>query len=212
MSLVALQLKSNIESGIAATGRSILTEFTDPVTGLETEKFNFILLTEPKPEAVIKNEGTTTSASEVVIVFDGVETARPWNYLQSGDPRISGGVFAFPMGLYSQTPDFLSLYSAIENYEYSGTYPLASQANSLAMLASFYNLSATQIINAALGSGGNPVSLMGLIQGFVQDNMGLQTPILPPQYLEVLASIPIFPDGYSIAIMELDPTPPPPQA
>ena len=56
MSSVALGMKSTIEDGIAATGRHVIKTKIDPVTGLETEMINLILLTEPRSNAFSEDE------------------------------------------------------------------------------------------------------------------------------------------------------------
>ena len=46
MSAIALQLKSGINEGIVSTGRTIIKDVTNPITGLETEMINSFV-TEP---------------------------------------------------------------------------------------------------------------------------------------------------------------------
>ncbi|HEY8405850.1 MAG TPA: hypothetical protein VIK67_03155, partial [Acholeplasma sp.] len=80
-------------------------------------------------------------------------------------------------------------------------------APNLAMLAGFYNITPLQMqtaIETAI-EGGHPEQIQSNVMTQAITNKALG---LAPRYFEVLASIPIFPDGYSVAIMELDPTPP----
>jgi uncharacterized repeat protein (TIGR02543 family) len=192
MSQVALTLKSGIETGISGTGRSIINLYTDPVTGLQTEKINFILLTEPYSTAEVYSdpqELNQVSGSEVYLNLGAYEIERAFNYLSSGDPRISGGQFAFPVGAYSDV-------AAFGAYIYElGTYVGAPTAEAYGPAGAFYGLTAMQTANVL----GNIGSYGGSFRAAVE---GLYPSQVYPQYIEVLAPVPVFPSGYSVVIIE----------
>ncbi len=203
MTLIALQLKSSIDSGIESTGRTIIKNVKNPVTGLETEMINFILLTEPHHGALVKDGSQTIiDASEVKFGINGTTLDRSFNYLTSGDPRISGGQYAFPVGLYSELNDFESLLNTIGTYaftQYTVVLPVESIGN-LAMLAAFYNLTGQQIVDDLMAAGGNPAAIgPQIVQTIMSEG------VVVPQYFEVLSPIPVFDAGYAVVIIELQP-------
>jgi len=193
MSQVALTLKSGIENGISGTGRSIINLYTDPVTGLQTEKINFILLTEPSLSAnAYSDPGTNldqVSGSEVYLNLGAYEIERAFNYLSSGDPRISGGQFAFPVGAYSDVADFGAYI-----YEL-GTYVGAPTAEAYGPAGAFYGLTAMQTANVLDNIGSYGGSFRAAVEGLYPSQVY-------PQFIEVLAPVPVFPSGYSVVIIE----------
>ncbi len=203
MTGVALQLKSNIQSGIASTGRGIIKMVTHPVTGLQTEMINFILLTEPHSGAKVEGiPGTITDASEVQIIINGTTLNRSFDYLTSGDPRISGGQYAFPIGLYSDLTAFGNLLNTIGTYAYSQYTKVLTEAEigDLGKLASFYNLTGQQIVDDFEDAGWNMAN--------IGNHLGITIfteSVIVPQYFEVLSPLPIFSAGYAIVIIELRP-------
>ncbi len=194
MSSLALQLKSQISQGIAPTGRDIIKLVTHPVTGVQTEMLNFILLTEPSNLAVEKDgESNTIGASEVIIIIDGKVIYRPFYYLSVPDPRIDDGKYAFPIGLYSDVNDFAQLATDIGAYAFDqyGQVLAEAQIANLATLASFYNMTAIEVVNALMLAGGNPANMVLPTEGI-------------PKYFEVLSPLPVFPDGFANIIMGLE--------
>jgi hypothetical protein len=154
---------------------------------------NFILLTEPKEEATIKDsESNVEGGSEVVIEIDGTTMDRAYNYLESDDPRISDSRYAFPIGIYSDVVDFDTLTNTIGTYAYTQYTEVLDQATigNLAMLASFYNMTATQIVDSLMIAGGNPANIQ-----FPTEEI--------PQYFEVLSPIPVFDSGFATVVLEL---------
>src|SRR5690606_37855619 len=187
MTSVALQLKSGISLGIASTGRKIIKMVTHPVTGVQTEMINFILLTEPHTGAEVKDgSGNIIGGSEVSVTIDGKTTNRPYNYLSSPtDPRIQGGQFAYPMSLYSDAGDFMNL----RDYLMDMHIPQQGASN-LAFLGGFYNLTKDELLDIA-------TEQQTLIEILTSSQRAI------PNYLEVLAPIPVFPTGYAVVIIEL---------
>ncbi|MCK9235697.1 MAG: InlB B-repeat-containing protein, partial [Acholeplasmataceae bacterium] len=202
MSAVALQLKSAIETGIAPAGRSIIKLVTHPITGVQTEMINLILLTEPHSGAKeVVGEDQVVGGSEVVINVGGTILARPYNYLSLGDPRVNEGQFAFPVGLYSDIGAFSQLALTDIGTEYhtlTGQVPSEQVVNQLAQLAAFYNLTAAQVVLAAVTAQQAEVDIGVKIMEIIINNG-----ITIPQYFEVLSPLPVFPDGYAVVIIEL---------
>lgn len=196
-----------IESGIEDTGRSIIKLNQDPVTKIETEMINLVLLTEPKAEAIQKEgEDNVTSASEVVLIIDGITLNRSYDYLTSGDPRIMGENFVFPIGEYSDLlSGFQGLLNGIEQIAIAYHIPLdQGQISNIASLAAFYNLTAAQVMGT-LNEYGEIDS--GLLTQALGDNKANN--IYPPEYLEVLHKADIFSlagvtEGYSVIIIGLE--------
>lgn len=192
MSQVALTLKSGIQTGISPTGRSVIKMMTDPITGLETEKINFILLTEPSNGATAylePEEINQISGSEFELMLGEYQTQRAFDFLGSPDPRITNGQLAFPVGVYSDLNSFLALYQ-----ELAASVGEAN-AGDLATLGAFYGLSAQETLNT-----------MGYAQGYsmtFKDALAYTVPEkVFPQYIEILAPVPVFTAGYSTVIIQ----------
>ena len=195
MSQVALTLKSGIETGISPTGRSIINLMTDPVTGLETEKINFILLTEPSSGAKVMlppNNTEQISGSEVKVHIGDYQVERSFDYLTSGDPRISSGQFAFPLGDYSEYSAFQALIVELMSAPYGLS---AGDAQNLAQLAAFYGLTAGEVVNAYTYAQMNSVSFRTAVIATMPTHVF-------PEYIEILAPVPVFTSGYSIVIIQ----------
>ena len=194
MSQVALTLKSGIETGISGAERSIINLMTDPITGLETEKINFILLTEPSAGAKVMlppNNVTQISGSEFKVHIGDYTVERPFDYLTSGDPRISNNQFAFPLGDYSEYSAFQALI-----VELMTTYGMdAGNAQNLAQLAAFYGLTAGEVVSAYTYAQMNAVSFRTAVLTTMPTHE-------LPEYMEVLAPVPVFTSGYSIVIIQ----------
>ena len=200
MSSVALGMKSTIEDGIAATGRHVIKTKIDPVTGLETEMINLILLTEPRSNAFSEDENNNKiTGPEVVIIIDGIEIARPFNILTSGNPRVSGRQFASPVGPYSEDEPFLALLTEINTL--TGGMLTPEQSANLAALASFYNVSAEQVVDALTAASFSPENID--LTAAIYENYS--NGIYPPQYLEIVDNVPIFGEGNSVIIVGLEP-------
>ena len=204
MSQVAIGLKSAITTGIAPTQRTIIKVVTNPVTGLPSEMLNFIMLTEPNNTAVEKDENEyPIGGSEVAInLFDATGVTnleRPWNFLTTSDPRIAGGQFAAPVGIYSEMMSFVGLATDIKTIADAQSIPMTqAQAGELANLASVYNLSAVEVLT--LDGAMQQHSIPGYLDGLAAIEMGSR-PL--PKYLEVAAPVPVFDSGFSVIIVEL---------
>ncbi|MFA7075905.1 MAG: InlB B-repeat-containing protein [Candidatus Izemoplasmatales bacterium] len=195
MSQVALTLKSGIETGILDTERSIINLMTDPVSGLETEKINFVLLTEASSGANVTKtpENTQMSGSEVRIKLGDYLVERSFDYLDSGDPRVNTSTrqFAFPVGIYS---DYNAFYALI--VEFMTSYGLgANDASSLATLAGFYGLTAEETYNSYGFSLTNSMSFRTALETIYPGKEY-------PKFIEILAPVPVFPSGYSVVMIE----------
>ncbi|TVP94276.1 MAG: hypothetical protein EA374_07610 [Acholeplasmatales bacterium] len=196
MSVVALQLKSQIQNQLAPVQKSIIQEMANPVTGLPTEKINFILLTEPSRGAVDNDLYPTTGSEYVLHLFDGVgETTihRPFNFLSNPtDLRVAQSQFAAAIGPYSDT----MLYNGtVEALKAQGLPE--GQAKDIVNLAALYGVSAEDMLTIY---GTAQATGMTLPQA-VDAVMGADHP--RPRYLEVLSPIPIFQHGFSTVIIEV---------
>ncbi|MDY0074644.1 MAG: hypothetical protein RBR75_02005, partial [Acholeplasmataceae bacterium] len=201
MSQVALTLKSGIETGIQGTGRSIIQTVTNPVNGLEIEMLNFILLTESSSGAEnYSNPPTNTildSGSEVKLNINGVQVERPFNYLSSPtDPRVDtvNQRFVFPLGAVSNVADFVTYYTNIREQVATD-----ADANNVASLGAFYGLAWNEALQVAgymsAVPGSTPMQAI---------NYNGYTPTFP-EYLEILSVVPVFPNGFSSIIIQLNP-------
>lgn len=196
MSAIALQLKSQIQTNVAGVGKSIIKNIINPVTGLESERINFIMLTEPSSEAV-DDPHYPTSGSEVRLeLMTGLSQTnieRLFDFLTSGtNPRIQGGQFMFPVGAYSDNDAFLYALEEAEDY---GVSP--EQAPSIVYIAGFYNLTvleAIQYYQIAVGSA-TPLPIV------VEQNKGVNHVL--PKYLEINTPVPLFSSGYSVVLLEV---------
>jgi uncharacterized repeat protein (TIGR02543 family) len=206
MSQVALTLKSGIEGGISGTGRSIIQTVINPINGLETEMINFILLTESSSSAIHYSDPEETvkdSGSEVHLVINEVDIERAFNYLTSGDPRIINEMYGFPVGAYSDVMAFYGLVSDIAA-RIAPSYPsgtpaetIQAAAASLATLGAFYGLTGEQTVMA-----------YGMATQYaVPFNQAVETlypAAILPEYIEILAKVPLFPDGSVTVLIQLD--------
>ena len=93
--------------------------------------------------------------------------------------------------MYSDLSAFGALPNAIGTYGYN-TYgvDLTPHIANLALLASFYNMTASEIVDALDAASFNVQNIQFKTEGI-------------PQYLEVLSAIPVFPEGYATVIIEL---------
>ncbi|MDD4184416.1 MAG: InlB B-repeat-containing protein [Candidatus Izemoplasmatales bacterium] len=202
MSQVALTLKSGIENGISQTGRSIIDLVTDPLSGLETEMINFILLTEPASGADVYQDPEQLNqigGSEFSIKLGDYETNRPFNFFSTNvddtyfpfpDQRIISNQFAFPIGDYTEFPAFYQLIADLRGMGVS-----EADAPNLASLGAFYGLTALETANT-----------MGYAQAYsITFREALSTTVPGktfPKYIEVLAPVPVFPSGFSTVIIQ----------
>lgn len=202
MSGAALALKSGIEDGIKPTGRTILKKVINPVTGLESEMLNVVLLTEPSEGSLTYDEyHNQTSGSEIDLYFVDdneeieYELKRSWDYLTtSGDPRIGGGQFGFAVGNNSNFANFQAMIGQLMQEGLN-----QSDATSAAMLASFYNLSSSEVLQV--------LYVYATLPQDVQTYWNAINMVIPgfdnaPDYMEVLAPIPLF-DGPATIILRL---------
>ncbi len=196
MSVVALQLKSQIQNQLAPVHKSIIQERANPVTGLPTEKINFILLTEPSRGAVDDDLYPTTGSEYVLQLFDGVGERvihRPFDFLSAAeDLRVVSNQFAAAIGPYSDTLVYNGTVAALQAQGLS-----ANEAKNMVNLAALYGVDVADmftIYGTAQQTG------MTLPQA-VDAVMGEGHP--RPRYLEVLSTIPIFQHGFSTVIIEV---------
>lgn len=206
MSQTALLLKSGIETGISTTGRSIIQEIIDPVSGFMSKKINLILLTEPSKAAVTYSDPEQTiqnGGSETRLIINGQEILRPWNFL-STDPRVNSGQFAFPIGMYADWSAFQALIGDIVQIitpYYPGGTPehiIINDATNLAMFAAFYNLTAQEVVNVNGYSTQEGISMKAA-------TIALYPGKQAPNYLEINAPMPLFPTGFASVIVEFAP-------
>ncbi len=103
-------------------------------------------------------------------------------------------MFAFPIGRYSKSDEFMQLLGYI--YSIAPELP-DNVVSNLAMFAGFYNLShddVSTIVGYMLGGDPNPA------ERFIAEN---SMNLTPPRYLEILSPLPIYSNGYANVIMEL---------
>lgn len=196
MSVVALQLKSAIQGAITPLGKSVIKLMTNPVTGLETEMINLILLTEPSGNA-IDNPDAQTTGSEIKLILNddtGEYTLqRSFDFL-TNDARVQGNQFLFAVGNLSNTTAFMTAVGYL-----MGTYDLSQgDAINLAFIAGFYHLSADQAYQAY---GAMLMHGLTLHQAVAAVTGNPDHPL--PRYLEVLAPVPLFTSGYSVILIEI---------
>lgn len=216
MSSIALQLKSGVQQGIAPTQRNIIDLITNPVTGLQSEMINVILLTETSSDAETfdpDDNNFQNGGSEIRFDLEddtGQYTLeRPWDYLDDDDVRIvgTGGVkqFGFPVGKYSEFADFeILMYSIVATANYLLSIneinsdqhaALLGEVGNLASLAAFYNLDALEVITTYGASASFGDSFIAAIN-YLYPNHTF------PRYMEVLAPVPLF-SGFSTVLIEL---------
>ena len=209
MSQVALTLKVSIENGIAGTERSIINLMTDPVTGLQTEKINFILLTEPSIGAVVNDNSEVPqqiSGSEIDLSLDGINLHRSFDFLKNPtDGRVMGSgdnkQFAAPVGDYSEFSDFyqliMDIYALIAP-AYPGGTPssvIEEDATNLANIGSFYGLTAVETVNTYGYASGNSISFRTALETIYPGKTY-------PRFIEILSPVPVFPNGYAVVIVQ----------
>ena len=147
MTSAALQIKGMTDQGIAALNKSIIRLIENPVTGLETEMFNFVLLTKTLDGASTDpdNNGVNDTGSEFLLNIPNasgtpVAVDQAFNFLSSGDPRIMGGNFAFAINDLLDTNNFLMAVGYM-----MGTYSLSqADAGNLVYMAAFHNITPDQ--------------------------------------------------------------------
>ena len=150
MTSAALQIKGMTDQGIAALNKSIIRLIENPVTGLETEMFNFVLLTKTLDGASTDpdNNGVNDTGSEFLLNIPNasgtpVAVDQAFNFLSSGDPRIMGGNFAFAINGLLDTNTFLT---AVGYMMATYSLPQAAAAN-LVYMAAFHNVTPDQVYN-----------------------------------------------------------------
>lgn len=200
MNITALTFKSQIESTLNETvGQSIIDVRTDPITGLPTEMFNFVMLTEPKSRAVDDQDYPTTGSEIVLSIEDHIRTTsihRPFDFLSNPtDPRVVNGEFLFAVGHLSDTMAFGAfVQDAMMNYGLS-----QQEAAMLGYIAGFYNLTLEQALQVAGAMDAHGLTPAEAVEAVVGEGH------LRPQYVEVLTTIPIFDHGFSSVLVELQP-------
>ena len=204
MSPVALALKSNINAGVEALGKTIIQTRTNPVTGLDSEMINLVFLSLPMSRAVTlenpDNESSIISASEVSFnISDDTGTTqldRTWNFTDSSDPRISGGQYGFALGSLSDTASFLQMVTDFM----TGTYGVTlsqNDAGNLATIAGFYNLSAPEVLNVA-GLMQDPYD-MTLHEAIIYMKGSLDYP--QPRFIEVISPNPLSSAAGNVTVL-----------
>jgi hypothetical protein len=149
------------------------------------------------PEATIKDSG-----SEVHLIINEVDIERAFNYLTSGDPRIINEMYGFPVGAYSDVVSFYGLVSDIAA-RIAPSYPsgtpaetIQAAAANLATLGAFYGLTGEQTVMAY------GMATQYAIP-FSQAVDTLYPAIILPEYIEILAKVPLFPDGNVTVLIQL---------
>ncbi|MBE0700117.1 MAG: hypothetical protein IH571_00365 [Acholeplasmataceae bacterium] len=196
MSVVALNLKAAIEGYISGADKSIINMMTNPITGLETEMINLILLTEPSNGAIDNPDSQTTGSELTLILNDDTGESiihRPFNFL-TYDPRVAGGQFLFPVSNFSDTTDFGMTVGYL-----MATYGLTQgQAVDITFVAGFYNLTPDQAYQVA---GAVQIHSLTYPQAVATITGNPSHPL--PRYLEVLSPVPLFSAGYSVVMIEI---------
>lgn len=208
MSSVALALKSNINAGITSLEKTIIQLQENPVTGLETEMFNLVFLAIPNTGAVTyenpNDETSVITASEVEFsITDATGTThleRPWDFTESGDPRMSGGQYGFALGSLSETSAFLNMISEIMTIYYTNYGVMMDQgdAGNLASIAGFYNLTATEVLQVA---GAMQEYSLSIHEAIVAVKGSLD--YAQPKYIEVVAPITLGGGGNATVLIEI---------
>ena len=149
MTTAALQIKTLADSGIAPLNKTIIQEIENPVTGLATEMFNFVLLTKSLGGAESFDEfHNQVSGSEFTLDLPMAQNSgsilieQPFNFL-SYDPRVQDGTFAFAIDDLLDTTAFVNSVGYLMM-----TYGLSqADAGNLVYMAAFHNLTPDQIVN-----------------------------------------------------------------
>ncbi len=157
MTQAALQIKSLVDYSLSNLGgpgvglnKTILKLVTNPVTGLETEMFNFVVLTKTLEGASSNNEGgVQVTGSEFLLNFPGADGSiiaidQPFNFT-SLDPRVQGGAFMFAV---DELVDSAAFGAAV--YELMSSYGQTQEvATYVAFIAGFHNLTPYQALMLA---------------------------------------------------------------
>ncbi len=198
MTALVLDFKAQVNAGIDPLGKTVLVTKVNPVTGLESEMVNLILLKKAMDIAETQDSGVTVSGSQVLLKLptaNGNITTfgTPFNYVTT-DPRVVGGSFVYPVSDYS---DLMTFGMTIE-----GLYPIIMGAMSVdegtarvvagqvVTLASWYNLPMMIALQVAGAIQANPgVPYANLVQAVLAGN-GMTLPP-QPRYLQVGATLPL---------------------
>jgi uncharacterized repeat protein (TIGR02543 family) len=204
MSSMALQIKSSVDSGISALNKTIIKTITNPVTGLSTEMFNFVILTKALDHATTLVEGIQTTGSEFLLKIPKangsiLEIDQSFDFLTLGDPRVTPAGFAFAVGdlhptaafnaaLYTLMTTYNSQVTTIAGYAAYGS-PFGNSAQivsgNVAYIAGFHNITIEQALGVV------NYLLNGKTWAYSLANVGAigQGPN-ERRYMEIMASIP----------------------
>ncbi len=180
------------DQGIAALNKSIIRLIENPVTGLETEMFNFVLLTKALDGASTDpdNNGVNDTGSEFLLNIPNasgtpVTVDQAFNFLSSGDPRIQSGNFAFAINGLIDTNTFINALTNL--YIAHNTQITQEQAGNLVFLAAFHNITPEEAFNISGVMMMNP----GTSWQAAYDYLGL-TGQAPDEgrYMEISAEVP----------------------
>jgi uncharacterized repeat protein (TIGR02543 family) len=198
MTGLVLDFKAQVNAGIDALGKTVLVTMVNPVTGLESEMVNLILLKKAMDNAETQDSGVTVSGSQVLLQLptaNGNITSfsTPFNYV-STDPRVVGGSFAYPVSDYSSLMNFgmaiEGLVPTIMGAMSVDEGTASAIAGQVVTLASWYNLPMMIALQVAGAIQANPtVPYINLVQAVLSGN-GMSMPP-QPRYLQVGATLPL---------------------
>lgn len=197
MTGTALVIKGMADQGIAPLNKTIVREIENPVTGLKTEMFNFVLLTKTlgsaSTDTTVPADGVNDTGSEFQLNIpkaDGTLSLihQPFNFLtmlpiEYRDPRIQNGNYAFAVHDLNDTMNFYTAMTTLM----SAPYGLSQgDAVNVIYVAAFHNVD----LYTAMQLGGMTSPSIGLTW-----QQAYQTLMIPGQapdegrYMEISAQV-----------------------
>ncbi len=150
MTGAALAIKTNADGGIAPMNKTIIRLVENPVTGLETEMFNFVLLTKALSGADSDTNGDQmidTGSEFLLNIPNGsgssVAVDQAYNFLLGSDPRIMSGNFVFAINDLLDSTAFMTAVGTLMATKGLGQ----GDAANLVYMAAFHNITPDQAYN-----------------------------------------------------------------
>lgn len=150
MTGAALAIKGMADQGIALLNKTIVREIENPITGLKTEMFNFVLLTKTLGKATTEDaQHNPITGSEFQLNIpkaDGTLSLihQPFNFLSSPDPRIQSGNYAFAVHDLNDTTNFMTALATLMSAPYGLS---AGDAVNVIYVAAFHNVDLYSAMN-----------------------------------------------------------------